>query len=703
MPVFKAIHLFPHLVNLMNMMNLVKLVNLVILMQLSVNSCSAVVYIPGLPEKHLVQLGDINIAAIIPIHKYSYVEPCGGQIRQIGALQHVRAVLQAVDMVNEDPDILPGRSLGYVILDDCGSDTTALAHVIVSLSPRPPDISEPFYEVSGIVGPFHSAGGILLGRFGQLIKMPLVSPTATNDALSDIAKYEYFFRVVPPDKYQAKAMIELVTHFNWSYISTVNSEGVYGENGIQQVHSYAEESGVCIAVSKEIKHHSSEAVYNEVVDSLLRHDNARVVVLFVNEEEGKGFLRAMQRAKDRIVGNRFVFIFSDTFNQLHHMEGLEEIAHGAFAIDLFTRQQPQFIKEQFIHGELYDGSNNHFNEEYWNTYHNCTWLAKENNCSTKSQVTFALDSYVPLVMDSVLTLAHSINDLLEQEGGKCDNNNDLECAQQDNLLSSIRNVSFNGTSEYIKFNRDGDILARYRYKHLRRLDGNRYQLDYVGRWDMDGDKVQLKEDMLQWPEGTVTSVCSEPCQPGEYIVYSEVICCWECHPCHDNDITTNNQSTCVACPEFYWPDSSTRSTCEQIEPSYIKLQQYTVLPIFILGLLGAIIALIFDALFIHFRDKKLIKATSRELSHVMLFAMLFSYVTVILMLMYPSEAICGVQFYGFNLAFTFAYAPLLTKVDRIGRLFKRSGVTGTQRPKFTSSRASLTIAAGLILVQVSML
>ena len=97
---------------------------------------------------------------------------------------------------------------------------------------------------------------------------------------------------------------------------------------------------------------------------------------------------------------------------------------------------------------------------------------------------------------------------------------------------------------------------------------------------------------------------------------------------------------------------------------------------------------------------RLIKATSRELSHVMLFAMLFSYMTVFLMLVQPSDTVCSVQYYGLHLAFTLSYAPLLTKVNRIHRLFSRSGVTGTQRPKWTSSRDSLFITAILVLIQV---
>ena len=45
---------------------------------------------------------------------------------------------------------------------------------------------------------------------------------------------------MPPDQYQAQAIVELVAHFNWSYISTINVQGSYGENGIRLVKEVSE-------------------------------------------------------------------------------------------------------------------------------------------------------------------------------------------------------------------------------------------------------------------------------------------------------------------------------------------------------------------------------------------------------------------------------------------------------------------------------
>jgi hypothetical protein len=81
-------------------------------------------------------------------------------------------------------------------------------------------------------------------------------------------------RVVPSDYYQAQVMVDIVRHFNWTYVSAVNTDGEksetkicpcrqkikkntiiiyissaenYGQSGIQAFRELAEKYGVCIA------------------------------------------------------------------------------------------------------------------------------------------------------------------------------------------------------------------------------------------------------------------------------------------------------------------------------------------------------------------------------------------------------------------------------------------------------------------------
>ncbi|KAK6634459.1 hypothetical protein RUM43_011860 [Polyplax serrata] len=60
-------------------------------------------------------------------------------------------------------------------------------------------------------------------------QIPQLSYASTSTELSDKSRFEYFSRVVPPDNFQAQAIVEVVKALGWKYVSTVAVEGDYGE------------------------------------------------------------------------------------------------------------------------------------------------------------------------------------------------------------------------------------------------------------------------------------------------------------------------------------------------------------------------------------------------------------------------------------------------------------------------------------------
>ncbi|TDH13678.1 hypothetical protein EPR50_G00036040 [Perca flavescens] len=77
----------------------------------------------------------------------------------------------------------------------------------------------------------------------MFIKIPQVSYASTAPELSDNTRYDFFSRVVPPDTYQAQAMVDIVKSMHWNYVSTVASEGNYGESGVDAFIQKSREDG----------------------------------------------------------------------------------------------------------------------------------------------------------------------------------------------------------------------------------------------------------------------------------------------------------------------------------------------------------------------------------------------------------------------------------------------------------------------------
>lgn len=76
-------------------------------------------------------------------------------------------------------------------------------------------------------------------------QIPQVSYASTAPELSDNTRYDFFSRVVPPDTYQAQAMVDIVKAMRWNYVSTVASEGNYGESGVDAFIQKSREDGEC--------------------------------------------------------------------------------------------------------------------------------------------------------------------------------------------------------------------------------------------------------------------------------------------------------------------------------------------------------------------------------------------------------------------------------------------------------------------------
>ncbi|XDV24345.1 hypothetical protein PO909_028556 [Leuciscus waleckii] len=73
--------------------------------------------------------------------------------------------------------------------------------------------------------------------------IPQISYASTAPELSDNTRYDFFSRVVPPDSYQAQAMLDIVTAMGWNYVSTLASEGNYGESGVEAFVQISREIG----------------------------------------------------------------------------------------------------------------------------------------------------------------------------------------------------------------------------------------------------------------------------------------------------------------------------------------------------------------------------------------------------------------------------------------------------------------------------
>lgn len=192
--------------------------------------------------------GDIIIGALFSVHHQPSAEKVAerkcGEVREQYGIQRVEAMFHTLDRINSDPNLLPNITLGCEIRDSCWHSSVALEQSIefirdslISIrdesdgtrwciegapSSQPPPTKKP---IVGVIGPGSSSVAIQVQNLLQLFNIPQIAYSATSIDLSDKTLFKYFLRVVPSDTLQARALVDIVKRYNWTYVSAVHTEG----------------------------------------------------------------------------------------------------------------------------------------------------------------------------------------------------------------------------------------------------------------------------------------------------------------------------------------------------------------------------------------------------------------------------------------------------------------------------------------------
>ncbi|XP_030296027.1 metabotropic glutamate receptor 8 isoform X1 [Sparus aurata] len=671
---------------------------------------------------HSIRLdGDIILGGLFPVHsRGDRGTPCG-ELKKEKGIHRLEAMMFAIDLINKDPELLPNITLGARILDTCSRDTYALEQSLTfvqALIERdgsdvrcangdPPIFTKPD-KIVGVIGAAASSVSIMVANILRLFKIPQISYASTAPELSDNTRYDFFSRVVPPDSYQAQAMMDIVTAMEWNYVSTLASEGNYGESGVEAFIQISRETGgVCIAQSLKIPREPRPGEFDKIIRRLLETSNARAVIMFANEDDIR---RVLDAAKRNNQTGHFLWVGSDSWgSKISPVVGQERVAEGAITI-LPKRASVDAFDRYFRSRSLSNNRRNVWFAEFWEENFNCklgmhgkrpgslkkcTGLEKVGRDSSYEQ-----EGKVQFVMDAVYAMAHALHrmhrELCYGYPGLCPRMANIDGKE---LLSHIRAVNFNGSaSTPVVFNENGDAPGRYDIFQYQNTNRSTAEYRVIGSWT---NKLHLRVEAMRWKSGDPSlppSVCSIPCRTGERKkVVKGVPCCWHCERCEGYHYQAS-EFTCELCPYEMRPDTN-RTGCVPIP--IIKLEWHSpwaVVPVFI-SMLGIIATSFVIVTFVRYNDTPIVRASGREMSYVLLTGIFLCYAITFLMIATPDVGVCSFRRIFLGLGMCFSYAALLTKTNRIHRIFEQ-GKKSVTAPRFISPASQLVITFSLISVQL---
>ncbi|GFN93744.1 metabotropic glutamate receptor [Plakobranchus ocellatus] len=305
-----------------------------------------------------------------------------------------------------DPNLLPNITLGWDIRDTCWyppialensidfikdaiasqqahanaasssstevtmSPTTQFSNTSSSSSSSSPCVSSTnLTPIIGLVGPGLSETSIQVQNLLQIFNIPQIGYSATSSALSAKSLYKYYLRVVPSDLYQAKALVDILMNFNWTYVSLVHSDGNYGTRGMMDFKAEATSKGICFGAEENIATSAEDEKFDAVVEKLLHTPMPTVVVCFC---EGMTLKKLGQATRRKNVEGAFLLLGSDGWgNRQDVAQDVESALAGGMSLKLYSPPVADF-KRHYASLEPYNSSHNPWFKEFWEQKFSCS-------------------------------------------------------------------------------------------------------------------------------------------------------------------------------------------------------------------------------------------------------------------------------------------------------------------------------------------
>ncbi|XP_015108893.1 metabotropic glutamate receptor 2 [Diachasma alloeum] len=673
-------------------------------------------------KKEAVVEGGLVLGGLMMVHERKDNVTCGPVMPQ-GGVQALEAMLYTLDWVNKR-EIIPGVKIGAHILDDCDKDTYGLEMAVDFIKGSISNIDGAEYHcnktavrkvISGVVGAASSVTSIQVANLLRLFRIPQVSFFSTSPELSNKQRFEYFTRTIPSDHYQVKAMVDIVRKMGWSYISIIYEESNYGIKAYEELEELLSKYQICIAIKEKLVKDSGvadETAYDSIVQKLLTKPRARGCIIFGSDQEVAGVMRAVRRCN---ATGAFSWIGSDGWsarglvsnNNEPEVEGTLSVQPQANPVEGF--------EDYFLSLTVENNRRNPWFVEFWEDHFECRYpnssdtpynQRHKKNCTIQERLTkqnTAFEDQLQFVSDAVMAFAYAFRDmhadLCRGEFGLCDA---MKPTKGTELLKYLRKVEFEGlTGDKFHFDKNGDGPARYNIIHFKQVSPGVYKWIRVGQY-LEGE-LSLNMSDIQFGLGNPQppeSVCSLPCRVGQAKKYVEgESCCWHCLDCTQYQIRhAEDQTRCVQCPQGTVPDE-THSHCRDIPEEFLKPDSGWAIGAMSFSASGILVTLFVGGVFFKNNDTPIVRASGRELSYILLTGILLCYLVTFTLVLKPTDIVCGIQRFAAGFCFTVVYAALLTKTNRIARIFKASKKSA-KRPSFISPRSQLIICSMLVGVQI---
>uniref|UniRef100_W5LL13 Olfactory receptor C family, h1 n=1 Tax=Astyanax mexicanus TaxID=7994 RepID=W5LL13_ASTMX len=662
----------------------------------------------GSPEPPMLSKdGDVIIGGAFSIHskitlqKLSFTEKpqrLACTSLNLREFRFVQTFIFAVEEINNST-LLPNISIGYRIFDSCGSTLASMRSAMALINGQELTAQETcsgHSEVQAIIGESESSSTIVMSRATGPFKIPVISHFATCACLSNRKEYPSFFRTIPSDYYQSRALAQLVKYFGWTWVGAVRSDNDYGNNGMATFVEAARKEGVCIEYSEAILRTNSKESIAKVVE-VIRKGTAKVLVAFLAQSEMDVLLE--EALAQNVTGLQW--IGSESWITARYL-ATERISHVISSAMGFTINKSKIpgLKDFLVKVHPSQSPSSALLTEFWETTFGCQFSPKNENeklCTGVENLNEINNTFTDVselrisnnVYKAVYAIAHAVHNTLS-----CKADENEICAQKEALLSSqvlhsLQTVNFTmPTGEEVYFSANGDPIAKYELVNWQKTAPGDIAFVTVGHYDASlpsDEQFVMKSVNIVWAGNSNVrprSVCSESCQPGfrQAQIKGRPPCCFACIQCPVGEISNQTDSAeCIKCNLEFWSNEN-HSLCIPKKVEFLSFEENMGILLTVFSLTGVSLTVAVGLVFFYFIDTPLVKASNIELSFLLLFSLNLCFLCSLTFIGRPSKWSCMLRHTAFGITFALCMSCVLARTIAVVMAF-RATVPGNSLPQ----------------------
>ncbi|XP_034959112.2 vomeronasal type-2 receptor 116-like [Zootoca vivipara] len=553
-------------------------------------------------------------------------------------------------------------------------------------------------------------------------------------AINDHIQGAFFHWMFPDGSYQYRGILQLLQHFQWTWVGVLFQDDDNGNKFVQNVLPVFSQSGICFDFIERFPALPFYCDFSQLVEEtvvihkVIMGATANVLVLH-GEIQGMMTLRMLLQFSeyDDLPTKTKVWIMtapvdftSVSIQRLWKIDFL----HGAMSFAVHSNEVlgfQKFIQNQSPTSRKQDG----FIQVFWEQTFSC-WFPDsrtdkpiEKNCSGEEQLETLPASVFEMGMtvhsygiyNAAYALAHAFHAMqLSKFKHRRQGKQKLLNQQLWQLHHFLKGVSFNNSAEEtVSFNQKGELVAGFDVINWITFINESFLRVKVGRIDPKAPPAKvliLQDDDIVWPRSFnqtwPLSLCNDKCHSGYRRKKKEgkQFCCYDCIPCPEGKISNKkDMDDCILCHGGQYPNND-RDLCLPKDISFLSFEEP-------LGMSTSIFALIFSSItvsvlgiFIKHKDTPIVKANNIDLTYTLLISLLFSFLCVFLFIGQPEKLTCLLRQPAFGIIFSMAVSCILAKTITVVLAFM-AAKPGSSMRKWVGKGLAIAIVLCCFTIQAT--